>query len=160
MPGEMLDFPDASFDAILCMSSYHHMDLEQAASEFARVLRPRGMVVMVEPLASNPPAWIYRKLIRPSHRDVTSEETPIRVCDLRYLRSHFTSVEWRGLFLTSLIPFAIDRIFGTNSFTRWMFRLTSRLDEFLLRFFPNKLAWKMHIVATSPLENAHRRHKP
>ena len=42
MPGEMLDFPDASFDAILCMSSYHHMDLKQAASEFARVLRPGG----------------------------------------------------------------------------------------------------------------------
>ena len=57
---------------------------------------------MVEPLASNPPAWIYRKLIRPSHRDVTSEETPIRVCDLQYLRSHFAAVEWRGLFLTVL----------------------------------------------------------
>jgi SAM-dependent methyltransferase len=125
MPGEILDFPDASFDVVLCMSCYYHMDLERAAFEFARGLRRHRSVVMVEPLASNPQAWIYRRLIRPSQREATSEETPLRVRDLQHLRRQFATEQWQGLFLTSLVLFAIDRIAGTISPTFLSFRLTS-----------------------------------
>src|SRR5260221_7746373 len=58
MPGENLRFEDGTFDAILCMSAFHHMDLKRAAREFARVLRPGGRLVMIEPLATNPLAWL------------------------------------------------------------------------------------------------------
>ena len=42
---EMLDFPDASFDAVLCECAFCTFpDKRQAAVEFARVLRPAGKV--------------------------------------------------------------------------------------------------------------------
>lgn len=96
MAGEELHFLDASFDAILCMSVYHHMDLDPATREFVRVLRPGGRVVLVEPLATNPPAWLYRRLGRLFAREATSEERPLHVGDLRSLREHFCRVEWQG----------------------------------------------------------------
>jgi arsenite methyltransferase len=42
---ERLDFPDASFDAVICECAFCTFpDKEQAAAEFARVLRPAGRV--------------------------------------------------------------------------------------------------------------------
>ncbi|MBS1849827.1 MAG: methyltransferase domain-containing protein [Acidobacteria bacterium] len=153
MPGEELRFADATFDAILCMSAYHHMDLEQAARGFARVLRPGGRLVMIDPLATNPPAWLYRQAGRWLQREATSEETPLRVRDLQYLRRYFRRVAWHGMYFTSVLPFGVDRLCKTpnrvvHATTRAMFRCTSPLDRALLRL-PGlgRMAWKIAVVA-------------
>jgi ubiquinone/menaquinone biosynthesis C-methylase UbiE len=151
MAGEELRFPDASFDAILCVSAYHHMDLERATLEFVRVLRPGGRVVMIEPLATNPPAWFYRRVGRLFAREATSEETPLRVADLKLLRQHFRRVEWRGMFLLSVGLFGLDRVFGSpaiHSLTASAFKWVSPLDSLLLKI-PGlqRIAWKIGIVA-------------
>lgn len=154
MPGEELRFADASFDAVLCMSVYHHMDLERAASEFARVLRPGGRLVMIEPLATNPPAWIYRRIGRFLSREATSEETPLHIRDLEFLYKYFRKVEWRGMFLLSVGLFGLDRIWNnSNPFvhrvTGAAFRWASPVDRALLRGVPGLryLAWKIAVVA-------------
>jgi ubiquinone/menaquinone biosynthesis C-methylase UbiE len=151
MAGEELRFPDASFDAILCMSAYHHMDLERATLEFVRVLRPGGRVVMIEPLATNPPAWLYRKIGGLFAREATSEETPLRVADLKRLRQHFRRVEWQGMFLLSVGLFGVERILGNKavqSLAGSAFRLVSPLDSALLKI-PGlqRIAWKIGVVA-------------
>jgi 2-polyprenyl-3-methyl-5-hydroxy-6-metoxy-1,4-benzoquinol methylase len=153
MPGENLNFEDGTFDAVLCMSAYHHMDQERAASEFARVLRPGGRLVLVEPLATNPPAWLYRRVGRFLSREATSEETPLRVRDLRFLRQHFRKVGWRGMYLLSLGLFGLDRIWNnSNPFihrvTKTAFRWVSPLDSAVLKI-PGlqRIAWKIAIVA-------------
>ena len=151
MAGEELRFPDASFDAILCISAYHHMDLERATAEFVRVLRPGGRVVMIEPLATNPPAWLYRRVGRLFAREATSEESPLRVADLRTLRQHFRRVEWQGMFLLSVCLFGLDRIFG-NEKVRFLaesaFAWVGPLDSILLKI-PGlqRIAWKIGVVA-------------
>jgi ubiquinone/menaquinone biosynthesis C-methylase UbiE len=151
MAGEELRFPDASFDAILCISAYHHMDLERATAEFVRVLRPGGRVVMIEPLATNPPAWLYRRVGRLFAREATSEESPLRVADLRTLRQHFRRVEWQGMFLLSVCLFGLDRIFG-NKKVRFLaesaFAWVGPLDSILLKI-PGlqRIAWKIGVVA-------------
>src|SRR5579864_9455780 len=104
MPGEELRFQNEAFDGILCISAYHHMDQERAASEFARVLRPGGRLAMIEPLASNPPAWLYRRIGRLFSREATSRETPLRIRDLASLRKYFTHVNWQGMYLLSIAP--------------------------------------------------------
>jgi ubiquinone/menaquinone biosynthesis C-methylase UbiE len=153
MPGEELRFPDQTFDAILCMSVYHHMDLERATREFVRVLRPGGRVVMIEPLATNPPAWLYRRVGRLFAREATSEETPLRVADLKALRSHFRQVQWQGMFLLSVGLFGMDRIFNNSnrimhSLTKAAFQVVYPLDSFLLRIpVLQRVAWKIAIVA-------------
>lgn len=153
MAGEELHFPDGSFDAILCMSAYHHMDLERATREFVRVLRPGGRVVMIEPLATNPPAWCYRHVGRLFAREATSEETPLKVGDLGLLRKHFRRVEWEGMFLLSVGVFGLERVLhGSNrslrSFAESAFGWLSPIDSLLLRIpGMGKIAWKIGIVA-------------
>lgn len=153
MAGEELCFPAKTFDAILCMSVYHHMDLERATREFVRVLRPAGRVVMIEPLATNPPAWLYRRFGTLFSREATSQETPLRVDDLKVLSQHFRRVEWHGMFLLSVGLFGLDRIFHNSN--RIMHRLTKAsfnwiypLDLLLLKI-PGlqRIAWKIAIVA-------------
>ena len=153
MAGEELHFPDASFDAILCMSVYHHMDLDRATREFVRVLRPGGRVVMIEPLATNPPAWLYRRLGRLLAREATSEETPLHVGDLQLLRKHFRRVEWQGMFFLSVGLFGLDRIWKNSTslvhpLTKWAFSWISPLDSMLLKV-PGlqRIAWKIGVVA-------------
>lgn len=47
---QQLPFEDASFDGILAKGVLHHLpDVEEAVSEIARVLKPGGMAVMVDP---------------------------------------------------------------------------------------------------------------
>ena len=151
MAGEELRFPDASFDAILCMSAYHHMDLERATAEFVRVLRPGGRVVMIEPLATNPPAWLYRRVGRLFAREATSEESPLRVADLKLLRQYFRRVEWQGMFLLSVCLFGLDRIFGSERvqfLAESAFAWVGPLDSILLKI-PGlqRIAWKIGVVA-------------
>jgi len=52
---ERLDFPDAGFDAVICECAFCTFpDKRAAASEFARVLRPRGRVGMSDLTRSGP----------------------------------------------------------------------------------------------------------
>jgi SAM-dependent methyltransferase len=52
---EHLDFPDAAFDAVICECAFCTFpDKRAAASEFARVLRPRGRVGMSDLTRSGP----------------------------------------------------------------------------------------------------------
>ena len=153
MAGECLEFPDETFDAVLCISAYHHMDQELASREIARVLRQGGRAVFVEPLASNPPAWIYRRLVRWSWRSATSRETPLRLRDLDILRRNFKRVDWRGMFLLTTSMIYLDRIWNdSNPFIHGLtgigFEWLSPLDEALMKVsILGKIAWKICIVA-------------
>jgi 2-polyprenyl-3-methyl-5-hydroxy-6-metoxy-1,4-benzoquinol methylase len=153
MAGEELRFEDASFDAVLCVSAYHHMDLEKATREIARVLRPGGRVVLIEPLATNPLAWIYRQFGRILAREATSEEMPLRFRDLRLLRQHFHNVKWQGMFFLSVGLFGLERVWNNEipllkAFTRSMSGWVFPLDTLLLKI-PGlqSIAWKIGIVA-------------
>lgn len=152
MPGENLRFEKDSFDGILCVSAYHHMDQERAAAEFARVLCPGGRLAMIDPLATNPPAWLYRR-VELFSRDATSRETPLRVRDVRILRQHFDKVEWSGMYLLSVGLIGMERITRDPGpwiyrFTRAAFKWVSPLDSAILKI-PGlqRIAWKIAIVA-------------
>jgi len=152
MPGEDLGFETQSFDAILSVSAFHHMDHKRAASEFARVLRPGGRLVMIDPLVSNPPAWLYRKLGHFFSREATSEERPLRVRDLAVLRQNFHKVTWTGMFLFSVALFGVDRICHASprvqALTAAVFKAVSPLDKTLLRLpILPRIAWKIAVVA-------------
>jgi SAM-dependent methyltransferase len=152
MPGEDLRFENGVFDGILCMSAYHHMDQERAANEFARVLRPAGRLVMIDPLATNPPAWLYRRIGRVFSREATSRETPLRVRDLRFLQERFGKVEWQGMYFLSVGLFGLDRLSSESNplhrVTAAAFKWVSPLDSAILKI-PGlqRIAWKIGIVA-------------
>jgi 2-polyprenyl-3-methyl-5-hydroxy-6-metoxy-1,4-benzoquinol methylase len=153
MPGEELRFEDGAFDGVLCISAYHHMDQDRAASEFARVLKPGGRLAMMEPLATNPPAWLYRNVGQLFSREATSRETPLYVKDVATLRKYFEKVEWSGKYFVSVGLIGLERItkkpipFVLRA-SRIAFRLTSPLDSALLAI-PGlqRAAWKIAITA-------------
>lgn len=56
---ERLPFPDRSFDVITCCNSFHHYPHQAAViAGFHRVLRPGGMLVLIDGFRDNVIGWI------------------------------------------------------------------------------------------------------
>src|SRR5207249_569096 len=62
MDAEALRCADHSFDVIVVYGALHHLDLEKALHELARVLKPGGTVICTEALRHNPLIHWYRRL--------------------------------------------------------------------------------------------------
>jgi len=145
MDAEALDFPDDSFDLVYGSAIVHHLDLSRALPEIARVLRPSGRAVFIEPLGHNPAINLYRRLT-PGLR--TPDEHPLRLGELRLASSFFRTSEYRFYHFLSLaaVPFRSTRVFA---------RLLSGLDavdRMLFRTLPpaQRLAWYVVMVLDGP----------
>ena len=56
---ERLPFADASFDVLTCCNSFHHYPHQAAViREFGRVLRPGGLLVLVDGFRDNVVGWV------------------------------------------------------------------------------------------------------
>ncbi|MBL7980155.1 MAG: class I SAM-dependent methyltransferase [Bacteroidetes Order II. Incertae sedis bacterium] len=73
MDAHQLTFPDESFDLIVGYGILHHLEPLVALNEIYRVLKPRGRVLLQEPLADNPLLRIFRHFT-PEAR--TEDEAP------------------------------------------------------------------------------------
>lgn len=104
MDAEHLAFDDGVFDLVCGSAILHHLRLEPALSEIARVLAPGGRAVFLEPLGHNPLINGYRRLT-PSLR--TDDERPLRVADLELCRRYFDDVhvEHFDLLALTAVPF-------------------------------------------------------
>ena len=73
---EALPFPDASFDLVTCRLAFHHFTRpETSVREFARVLKPDGVLGFADNIAVEDPTGAaaynaYEKLRDPSHHEV------------------------------------------------------------------------------------------
>ena len=74
MDAEHLAFADNSFEAVAGKGILHHLDIDRAYAEIARVLVPGGRAVFVEPLGHNPAINWYRRRT-PGER--TPDERPL-----------------------------------------------------------------------------------
>ena len=83
MDAEALDLPARSFGLVCGTSILHHLDVDRAYREIARVLAPSGRAIFLEPLGHNPVFNAYRRLT-PSAR--TQDEHPLRMVDLETAR--------------------------------------------------------------------------
>ena len=61
MDAEQLEFADDSFNLVCGSGVLHHLDLNRAYAEVARVLEPTGIGVFEEPLGHNPAINAYRR---------------------------------------------------------------------------------------------------
>jgi SAM-dependent methyltransferase len=62
--GCFLPFTSASFDAVFCRGSIHHVpDLQQALQEIVRILKPGGYLIFSEPSNDSPLNQLARRLI-------------------------------------------------------------------------------------------------
>lgn len=128
MPAEKLDLPDATYDRIFARGVLHHADVERAAPEMARVLKPGGRAVFIEPLSENPILDFAREYLPYPHKTRPRGHRGIRFSTVRTLRRHFSSASIRTFYLTAML----NRAFGFNVELGSL----ERFDEWLLARVP------------------------
>lgn len=145
MNAEALDFPDSTFDLVCGTAILHHLDLGRAYVELARVLRPTGKAVFIEPLGHNPLINLYRKLT-PELRTV--DEHPLMMRDLATAKAFFGRLETRFFHLHSLAIVPFRRWPGAQR----CLRALERFDALMFAGLPflRRYAWSVVIVFSEP----------
>ena len=137
MDAENLGFRDGSFDIVIGRGILHHLSLDAAAAEVARVLRPEARAFFLEPLGHNPLINIYRRLT-PSIRTV--DEHPLRASDLDVLARHFGQALFEYRVLLALAAAPLANLPGFKA----LVGVLDRVDATLLRMpFLRRFAWQI-----------------
>ena len=141
MDAHKLQFEDESFDFVFGGAILHHLNMVTVLNEIHRVLKPNGKILFVEPLDMNPVGKIVRSLTKKAR---TSDEQPIRVCDILEIKKHFETQFFYEEFLS--VPFGVlSRIFfkdGSNGLMQFAFTA----DQFLDRNFEWIRNWFRHVL--------------
>lgn len=145
MNAETLDLPPGTFDLICGSGILHHLDLERAYPAIARVLRPSGVAVFLEPLGHNPLINLYRRLT-PDQR--TSDEHPLLRRDFDLARRYFGQVETAHFHLSVLAAVPLRRTIAFGPVRRAL----GALDGALFSALPllRHWAWIVVTVLKSP----------
>jgi SAM-dependent methyltransferase len=146
MDGENLTFDDGTFDVGVEYGALHHVELDRALSELARVLKPTGEAICVEALRHNPIIHGYRRLT-PHLRTKWEVEHILGVESLDTFRRHFAHVEVNFFHLAVLAAVPLRK---TPLFTP-VRKVLEAVDRRLLRTqLVGKFAWIMIVVASRP----------
>ena len=146
MDCENLEFPDKTFDLINVSGVLHHLDVERAYSEMARVLKPTGSVLCVEALRHNPIFHAYRKFT-PHLRTEYEAQHILRRRDVLAARKYFGRIDWRFFHLASIgaVPFRNTPAFNS------LLSAFEAIDSVLLSVSPIRWwAWQIAFVLSNP----------
>ena len=92
MDAEATEFPAGFFDLIVVSGVLHHLDLDKAYAEMARILKPHGQVIATEALRHNPLFHLYRKLT-PHLRSEWETEHILGKQEIERAKQYFNGVE-------------------------------------------------------------------
>lgn len=106
MDGEKMTFKKNTFDYAIEYGALHHVDLDAALSELARVVKPGGKMMCVEAMRHNPLIHWYRKRT-PHLRTEWEVEHILGIESLDVMRKHFKGVKVKFFHLSALalVPF-------------------------------------------------------
>ena len=106
MDAERMSFADNTFDLITEYGVLHHLDLDRAMAELARVLKPGGHMVCTETLGHNPVIDWYRRRT-PTLRTTWEVDHILRRKDFEVIGRHFGHIEMQFFHLATLaaVPF-------------------------------------------------------
>lgn len=141
MDGEDLEFADASFDVVCGTGVLHHLEIERAFAEIARVLRPGGSAIFIEPLGHNPALRVFRAL---TPRFRTRDEHPLAIADIDLARRRFELVNADFHHLLGLAAFPLRH---RRSFPAVLDRL-DRADRALFAHCGPARSWAWLLVLT------------
>ena len=146
MDAEAMAFPDDHFDVIVCSGVLHHLDVDKAFPELARVLKPTGEIICAEALGYNPAITWYRRRT-PHLRTAWETNHILTMKEVRKGLSHFSSVDVRffHLFTILAIPFRNSSVFDG------MLSVLQAVDRVVLKIPGLRLmAWQMYMVYSRP----------
>lgn len=146
MDAENLKFEDNVFDIITEYGCLHHIDLERAFCEMARVLKPEGKVICNEALGHNLIIRLYRELT-PNLRTAFEAKHILKKKDIELARKYFGKIEYQFFHLFTL-PLVVFR--NTPWFNASL-TLMESLDSVVLRLPVVKWqAWQVVFVLSDP----------
>jgi SAM-dependent methyltransferase len=145
MNAEVLEFPDRSFDMVFGVAILHHLDIDRACGEIARVLRPDGVAVFLEPMGHNPGINLVR---RATPGDRTEDEHPLLMPDWAIFRRHFTGVDTEFINLLTLATAPLVGVPGRE----WLRRGLNAVDKVVLKGAPflGRYAWNALLTMRHP----------
>lgn len=146
MDAEKMSFPDSTFDVVHVYGALHHLDLNAAYSELARVLKPSGIIVCTEALRHNPAIHLYRR-ITPHLRTAWEVEHILGVPEINASREKFSkvTVKFFHMFTLAAVPFRKTVLFKP------ILAVTEFLDAIVLKIpGVNWLAWQAVFTLEAP----------
>lgn len=147
MDAENLTFSPGSFDVVSVRGVLHHMDLEAALAQIARVLTDAGEAIFLEALANNPIIDAYRRRT-PHLRTAWETEHILRYEDRERMRRYFKRVDIRTFHLAVLgaVPLRNTPVFQPAR------AALDAVDRVLLRV-PGieRQAWMASFVLSQPI---------
>lgn len=147
---ERLEFADDSFDVIMEYGVLHHVDLDQAMRELARVLKPDGAIICTETVGHNLLIQAYRRLT-PGLRTKWEVEHILRKKDFGIIRRYFDGCNTRFFHLATLAAVPFRHFPGF----RVLLGFLEFIDSLLLRIpLLRWQAWQMVFVLTVPKKTA------
>lgn len=142
---ERLPFADARFDAIFGKQILHHLELSVAIPEIARVLRPGGKAVFLEPLIHNPLLEGYRRLT-PHLRSPT--ERALSMNDLQLIGDHFSRWSHKDFCLLAVLPTLVEALTSKRPiltrFRSWLRKVDRKLVDAIP--FIGRYCWETVIM--------------
>jgi ubiquinone/menaquinone biosynthesis C-methylase UbiE len=144
--GENLTFAPNSFDVAMEYGVLHHVDLDRAMRQLARVLKPQGQMICTETLGHNPAIRLYRAMT-PHLRTKWEVEHILRRSDFRVISRYFGKIDFRFFHLLTLIAVPLRK---TSCFDMLLAALEAT-DEVLLKLpFLKWQAWQVVFVLSKP----------
>ncbi|RLI77730.1 hypothetical protein DRP04_10980 [Archaeoglobales archaeon] len=139
------EFSDNSFDIVCGISVLHHLDIKKAYCELARILKPGGSAVFLEPLGHNPLINYFRRLT-PQLR--SPDEHPLLLQDINLASMYFETVtcEYYALFTLIAVPFV------KTFLHKPLVAIGEILDKIIVRKndFIGKFAWQVILYLRNP----------
>lgn len=143
MPAENLTFPDAYFDIIAGSAMLHHTELEAALKNIARVLKPGGRAIFIEPMNQNLLLKIWRALT-PWRR--SSTERALTAAELRLIKDVFPNVRFHFFDFSTIISHGLLTIAPKSKILLSLKRLLDRADSVILNAAPWLGRWCAVVV--------------
>lgn len=146
MDAEKTEFPDNSFDLIVCSGVLHHLDINRAYKELARILKSDGKIICDEPLIYNPIFQLYRKMT-PKLRTAWELEHILSKKEINNTKKYFNHTETKFFHLATLLAVPFRKLPGFN----FILSILEKIDFVLLKLpFLKWWAWQIIFILSKP----------
>ncbi len=130
-----LPLPDNSVDAVMGIAILHHLDLELAAREVHRVLKPGAVAVFQEPVRNSKLLKAVRAMIPYRSEEVSDYERPLTDLELRQFGARFSGMQMRAFSLpfvnlAQVVPALRRHILAIYKLDGWLLQRVRVLDRF------------------------------